>query len=400
MRLEPPRSLYVHVPFCSSKCAYCDFFSLPRGLLTPALMEGVVEASLARIAELGSRFRAGGELERFDTLYVGGGTPSALPSGLLGRLLKGLAPYAEGAGEWTVEANPESLDEEALGLMLESGVTRLSLGAQSLDDALLERLGRGARAADVERALKAAARLGLPRRSADLIAGLPRRTKLSEEAEALVELGVEHLSVYDLILEEGTPLAARVASGDFVLPGEDEAYEEREALEAALARRGFRRYEVSNYSLPGAESRHNLAYWRLDSYLGAGPGAVSTLVSAAAKGSLRIEESRDLAAYAGGRAAGLAVETLVSPRDAAFESIMMGFRTIFGLSRPDFERRHGAPLESFIGATLGRWKERLIPGLFPDSLALDGRGLDLENRFLRECLEEMEGERPKAPRDR
>jgi oxygen-independent coproporphyrinogen III oxidase len=389
MRLELPRALYVHVPFCTSKCAYCDFFSLPRSAISPGLTEGVVEATLARVAELDSRFRPGAERSGFDTIYVGGGTPSALPRPLLRRLLTGLAAYSSGAEEWTVEANPESLDEEALGLMLESGVTRLSLGAQSLDDGLLEALGRKARAADVERALESASRLGMPRRSADLIAGLPRRTRLSEEAERLIELGVEHLSVYDLVLEEGTPLAAAVASGDFGLPGEDEAYEERQDLEAGLARRGFRRYEVSNYARPGAESRHNLVYWRLESYLGAGPGAVSTIVSAAPRGSIRVEEGRDLEAYARGEAASIAAETLVSPRDAAFESIMMGFRTIYGLSRPDFARRHGSSLENLIGATLRRWKERLVPGLLPDSLALDGRGLDLENRFLTECLEEM-----------
>ena len=388
MRLEPPRALYIHVPFCTSKCAYCDFYSLPRSAITPGVMEGVVEATLSRVAGLCSRF--GAERKGFDTIYVGGGTPSALPRPLLRRLLSGLAAYSRGVEEWTVEANPESLDEEVLVLMLEAGVTRLSLGAQSLDDALLESLGRKARAADVERALESASRLGMPRRSADLIAGLPRRTSLYEEAERLIELGVEHLSVYDLVLEEGTPLAARVASGDFMLPGEDEAYEEREGLEAALSRRGFRRYEVSNYARPGAESRHNMVYWRLESYLGAGPGAVSTIVSAAARGSIRVEEGRDLEAYARGEAASLAAETIISPRDSAFESIMMGFRTIYGLSRPDFARRHGSSLESLVGGTLERWKERLVPGLLPDSIALDGRGLDLENRFLTECLEEMD----------
>lgn len=389
---EPPRALYVHVPLCSSKCAYCDFYSLLRSGLSPALLEGLVEASLARIDGLVARFEphdSRGSAAGFDTVYVGGGTPTALPRPLLRRLLAGVGARAGHPVEWTVEANPESLDEEALDSMLEAGVSRLSLGVQSLDDGLLRRLGRGARSADALRALELARRAGMPRLSADLIAGLPRETRLRDEAEALLSLGVEHLSVYDLVLEEGTPLAAQVAAGSFALPVEEEAIAEREGLEAALAARGLRRYEVSNYARPGAESLHNLAYWKLESYLGVGPGAVSTLVSGG-KGSLRIEEDRDLEAYAAGEASGIAAESLVSPRDAAFESIMMGFRTIFGVSRPAFERRHGRALEAFIGATLERWKTRLQPGLLPDSLALDGAGLDLESRFLRDCLEEMD----------
>ncbi len=395
-------------------------------------MEGVVDATLDRLDALAGRY---GPPDRkrcgFETVYVGGGTPSILPRPLLARLLQGIAARlgpAPGAGrEWTVEANPESLDGAALDLMVSAGVNRLSIGVQSLDDNLLERLGRRARSRDALRALDLAAESGIPRRSADLIAGLPRTGgSLASEARVLLDAGIEHISVYDLVVEEGTALAAEIAAGHFALPDEDRAADEREDLESFLAARGFRRYEVSNYAIPGAESRHNLVYWRLDSYLGAGPGAVSTLVApgteyssvrpeysvpddleseafwaAAERGaalprgsSLRIEESRDLSAYVAGGAEKAALCTAVRPKDAAFESVMMGFRSIFGLERQKFRRRHGLGLEVFIGETLDSWRAHLVPGLLPDSLALDGRGLNLENRFLEDCLAEIDRKFP------
>ncbi|MBL8968374.1 MAG: radical SAM family heme chaperone HemW, partial [Spirochaetaceae bacterium] len=408
---SPPRSLYIHVPFCRSKCAYCDFASGPLREAPEGLAEAVLEATLSRVDALSRRFgavdpAAGGEgrnARPFDTLYIGGGTPTVLPRPLFRRLLAGLAARARGLIEWTVEANPESLDEEALDAMLEFGVSRLSLGVQSLDDGLLSLLGRPATAKVAEAALARAAASGL-RVSADLMAGLPRATRLEEEALRLLELGAGHLSVYDLVLEEGTPLAARAAAGRLDLPGEDEAADERVRLEAALETRGFRRYEVSNYAPPGAESLHNLAYWRMDSYLGAGPGAVSTLVAAPGSDglSLRIEEAADSSAYAerGGQGRA-ATETAIPAREAAFEAIMMGFRTIFGPDRAAFHARFGHGLEDLVGETLASWEERLVPAAdWPAGVAgadrefgrrsLDGSGLDLLNRFLGECLEELE----------
>jgi len=374
-----------------------------------------VEATLSRVDALSRRFpsagAAGGAEGRrglpFDTLYVGGGTPTVLPRPLFRRLLAGLASRAPGLLEWTVEANPESLDAEAVDAMLECGVTRISLGVQSLDDGLLALLGRPATARVAEVALARAAASGL-RVSADLMAGLPRATRLEEEALRLLELGAGHLSVYDLILEEGTPLTA--AAGRLQLPDEDEAADERDRLESALVGRGFRRYEVSNYAPPGGESLHNLAYWRMDSYLGAGPGAVSTLVASPGSGgaSLRIEETADPAAYAASGAKGpAATETAIPAREAAFEAILMGYRTIFGPDRAGFQARFGLGVEELVGGTLAAWAGHLVPAAEwpagvpgadrgPGRRSLDGAGLDLLNRFLGDCLEELEKRFPPA----
>ncbi len=396
---EGPTSLYIHVPFCSSRCSYCDFLSYVPCRGDEALVEGLIAAILHRVEELAGRFGVGD----FRSLYIGGGTPSTLPRPLLKRLLRGLAPRAGRAVEWTVEANPESLDEEFLDILEGEGVNRLSLGVQSLDDDLLSELGRGAKSATALAALGRAACRRL-RVSADLIAGMARRGGLAAEARSLVEAGAGHLSIYDLTLEEGTSLEGRWRKGEVVLQDEDEAAADRAAAEEVLTANGFHRYEVSNYSLPGEESAHNLVYWRMGSWLGVGPGASGTMALAPAGagsasdagprarpgldgGSLRIEETRSLEIYLAGGAAAEAKETRIAPVDAAFETMMMGFRTDEGLDIGAFERRFGLEAERLIGRTLEIWRPRLRRR--PGFLSLDGRGLDLLNRFLADCLEEL-----------
>lgn len=406
----PPVALYVHVPLCRSRCAYCDFHSLAAAGWSPAALEGLVASILRRVDSLVRRF-PGESPPR--TIYVGGGTPSALPRPLLSALLDGLARLVPSALEWTMEANPESLDEEALDIAEAAGVNRISIGVQSLDDRLLERLGRPASAAEAMDAVsRAVARPGL-RVSADLISGLPRGISLAKEVGILLEAGIGHLSVYDLSLEEGTKLAREVASGSFVLPDPDEACEERLEAGTVLEAAGFRRYEVSNHALPGQESLHNLAYWHLDSYIGAGPGAVSTLIGRPEEDgrpgtlgvSLRIEEGRARP----GQAAAPATESLVSAEDSAFEAIMMAYRTIYGLDEGTFVYRMGLPSRSLIGKTLASWAARLVPATAwpapftmpgPASFAaagqaLDAQGLDLLNRFLVDCLSELEASFPR-----
>jgi oxygen-independent coproporphyrinogen III oxidase len=409
--LAPPESLYVHVPVCASKCAYCDFFSVPSSSLSDAFARALVEATIARAADLAERFGAG----RINTVYIGGGTPTSLGAEAFDRLLEGIAALAPSPIEWTVEANPESLDLGRVEAMIRRGVTRVSIGAQSMDARSLEVLGRPHGWKDTIRAARLAAESGMEL-SVDLIAGIPRRrgdgsegrrkSSLAEAARELIGAGAGHLSAYDLTVEEGTPLAAE---RDLDYPGEDESWEERSGLESAAAEAGFRRYEVSNYAPRGLECRHNLAYWRMDSYIGAGPGAVSTLVARAHPGampgrdgsSLRIEESKKLGSYPGDSSAA-AAETVVAPRESAFEAMMMAFRTGFGLDLGRFESRFGVDARKLIGGTFASWGSMLSPGEpWPGEgasrgPALDGRGLDLLNRFLGDCLEEMDSTYPSS----
>ena len=401
-----PASLYVHVPLCASKCSYCDFYSVPSPANAEACESALVGAILDRASTLSRRFGA----ERFDTVYVGGGTPSILSAVALDRLLAGLETLAIGASaqrprEWTVEANPDSICPEKLELMKAHGVTRVSIGVQSLDPEELALLGRRHNPDSALGAVRRAAEAGMAV-SADLIAGIPalpqsRRDfadadRLAGFSRELQDAGAAHLSIYDLTIEEGTPLAARRAHLRF--PDEDEDWETRQKLEASLAKSGLRRYEVSNYSAVGDECRHNLAYWHMDSYIGAGPGAVSTLVHRSGT-ALRIEEARIIEDY-GLLSSGAALETVIGLKDAFFESIMMAFRSSFGLDLAVFRRRFGLDASAIIGSSLSNWGSHVVrgePWPWMDSSggpALDGSGLDLLNRFLIDCLEEIERNLP------
>ncbi|MFZ4617995.1 MAG: radical SAM protein, partial [Rectinemataceae bacterium] len=224
-----PEALYIHVPFCVSRCTYCDFYSNVAARAGVGSMEGVIRRTLDRAEALAARFGA----DHFDTVYVGGGTPSCLPRPLLRRLLSGLGRIAGVPREWTVEANPESVDPCFLDILEESGVNRLSMGIQTLDPALARVLGRPGTPADSLAALRLATSRHL-RVSADLIGGSSREGSLVAEAGLLVGEGIGHLSVYDLVLEEGTPLEALHRRGDFALMDEDEAADEREALNEGL----------------------------------------------------------------------------------------------------------------------------------------------------------------------
>jgi oxygen-independent coproporphyrinogen III oxidase len=409
-----PDALYIHVPVCASKCSYCDFFSLPASSQAEDFEDGLVDSTLRRASALADRFGA----EGFSTVYVGGGTPTMLSAEALDRLLAGIRALAARCGgrspvEWTVEANPDSLSREKLDVMVSRGVTRLSVGAQSLDPSELALLGRRHGAEEALLAVEMAAKTNMAV-SADLIAGIPslksaadttrEPEKLARAARQLVGAGASHLSVYDLSVEEGSPLEALRSVLSF--PDEDEIWEERGRLEETLAEVGMRRYEVSNYAACGDECLHNLVYWKMDSYIGAGPGAVSTIARKDGA-SLRIEEEEAIRGYGEG---GIfkAAETLIGLRDAVFETVMMAFRTAFGLDLAAFARRFGLGAETIIGSTLESWRALIVPGEpWPRARgergdesparrsagpALGGAGLDILNRFLGECLDEMDRE--------
>ena len=364
---------------------------------------------MARATALSERFGA----RSYRTVYVGGGTPTVLGSRLLRVLLEGIGALADHPREWTVEANPESLDAETIAVIVGAGANRASIGVQSLDDPSLRALGRLHDAASALRAVELAAESGLSV-SADLIAALPAygerppRRDLGREALRLLDAGASHLSIYDLAIEGETELGRASARGQLVFPSEEEAWEERREAEELLSTRGFSRYEVSNYAPPGRESVHNLTYWRMESYVGAGPGAVSTIALSADgtfsrpadPAALRIEEGRSVQLYDSVDAG--TAETEISLKDAAFEAIMMGFRSSFGPDPVAFRQRFGIELADAIPETLARWADRIVRGRPLPAVAgrgrtpgpaLDGEGLDLLNRFLVECMEEIQDRR-------
>lgn len=263
--------LYVHIPFCARRCAYCDFYA---EVADPPLHARIVEAILREAGVRAGGWRGGS----FDSVFIGGGTPSHLGEDLLARLLCGLRAELEIAptAEWTLEANPESATESLLESALRHGVNRLSLGVQSLDDRDLTRLGRLHDAGGAEAAIGRARRVGFRNLNLDLIYGLPLGPAPRSWEGSLTGVlahGPEHVSCYLLDLEPHVPLALDCARGAVRLPGEGFALSEYETARRILSLAGYEHYEISNWAKPGFRCLHNQNVWEGGIYLGLGPGA-------------------------------------------------------------------------------------------------------------------------------
>lgn len=272
-------SIYIHVPFCFHKCHYCDFYSFVD---TQDRQEPYVNR-LTRELAAQAPWTQGRPIR---TIFVGGGTPSLLRVDLWRRLLStlhatfNLSTIAH-EGEFTVECNPETVTLELMDTLVAGGVNRVSLGAQSFDTRHLKTLERWHDPASVRRALDLARAAGIPRQSIDLIFGIPGQTLAEWDADLrqALDLGTTHLSCYNLTYEPGTAMTARLHRGDFATAPEDLEVEMYEHTHRALAAAGLHRYEVSNYARPGQEARHNLAYWRQESWLACGPSASGHLLT-------------------------------------------------------------------------------------------------------------------------
>ncbi len=330
--------LYVHVPFCRSKCRYCAFHSV---VPAPGQMRRYVELLEAEAALWGRRLHR----PRVQTLHLGGGTPSLLPPALLERLVRALrANFRFDPGlEFGMEANPESAADwtmmETLGRL---GVTRLSLGVQSFDDNDLALLGRPHTAAQAEAAVRLALGAGLRSVSLDLIWGLPgqRLHHWLANLKRAVRLGPQHISCYGLTLEPGTPLELQERAGGLELP--DEGEQQRMYLQGGefLESEGYLQYEISNFARMGFECRHNMGYWEARPYLGLGPAAVSTL------GARRWKNPEDQDAYAAAiRDATLGTDAEPLDRQTRLrEMVMLRLRTTRGLDLAAYRQAAGRDL--------------------------------------------------------
>jgi len=333
----PELLVYVHVPFCRSKCRYCAFHSLPLSMERMEDVELYADAVCREMA-LWAR-RLGRPAAR--TVYFGGGTPSALPEYALERVMRSLHDSFDlsGCQEFTFEANPDSVHLNFLRELRDYGVTRLSLGVQSLNDEELVFLGRPHNAMQAVQAFHTARAASLGNVSLDLIWGLPRQTPTAwlKTLKKVMELRPEHLSCYGLSVEPGTPLEAEEQSEGLVLPQEDVLAKMYIYGAQFLEEHGYLQYEISNFARMGFASRHNLGYWAGRDYLGLGPAAVSTL------GGRRWTNPKDLNDYAFQVDAG-AVGNKVEHLDAATrlrERIMLALRTTRGLNLREYDKRAG-----------------------------------------------------------
>jgi oxygen-independent coproporphyrinogen-3 oxidase len=354
-------SLYVHIPFCQAKCSYCDFNSY-AGL--ESLMPSYVGALLSEMA----LWRDTMQGTNVATVFLGGGTPSLLPLAEVERITTALRRRFRLAddAELSFEANPGTVDRAYLQGLRSLGVNRLSLGIQSFHDGELATLGRIHTAAQAREAYDAARRAGFDNVNLDLIYGLPRQTVAAWQysVREAIDLRPDHLSLYALTLEEGTPLADDVAGGRLPPPDTDLAADMYVWAEDALAAAGYRHYEISNWALPDRHCRHNLACWLSEPYLGFGADAHSCfggfrfanvkdprryipLVEESAKGGDRRAE--DLPALLAGLCHVASAEQITTARAMA-ETLVLGLRLVEGLPLAEFRRRFGQELMSVYGA--------------------------------------------------
>ncbi len=365
-----PVSLYLHIPFCVTKCNYCDFNTY-AGIedLMPAYVSAVVD-------EIGMWGEALGKETRVPTIFFGGGTPSLLPAEDVERILR--ACYrgfsCDEDIEVTLESNPGDLTVERLKALLDAGVNRLSIGVQSFNDVHLVALTRRHSAMAAERAFEMAREAGFDNVNLDLMFGLPNHTldEWVDTVDRARTLGPEHLSLYALTVEEGTPLARDVARGATADTDPDMAADMYLYAVRALGESGYGQYEISNWAKPERECRHNLVYWRNESYVGIGAGAhsflggcrfweeknprryvtkVGELRSRGGWGGLSTEDAEAMSEALGG--GGLVSEVeVISDMLEMGETMMLGLRLLNGVSREGFRERFGKSMESVFGSDL------------------------------------------------
>ena len=330
--------IYIHIPFCKSKCDYCDFYSLAG---REDLMDRYQKALLSHIKSFAPLLKG----RTVDTIYFGGGTPSYYGEARLRELLSFLHRHLSVGrqAEITVECNPDSVDPRSMLRLHRAGVNRISLGMQTADPHQLRCLHRIHTMQQVEQAVADIRKARIPNLSLDLIYGLPGQTMEHWEAtlKRAIALGPEHLSCYGLKVEEGTPLSCQVAEG-LRLPDEDAQADLYLRAVELLAEAGYRQYEISNFAKPGRESRHNIKYWMGREYVGFGPGAHSYF------GGRRFAYARDLEGYIQSLTARetlLEESQTITPPEQAREYLLLRMRTIRGIAEWEYRREFGLNFE-------------------------------------------------------
>jgi putative oxygen-independent coproporphyrinogen III oxidase len=379
MPRREPLGVYIHWPFCRSKCPYCDFNSHVRDSIDEARWTRALLADLDRQAGMAPD-------REVVSIFLGGGTPSLMPPDTVAALIervRALWPTASDL-EITLEANPNSAEAERFAAFAKAGVNRLSLGVQALDPEALRFLGRRHGRDEAIAAIRRA-RETFPRYSFDLIYARPGQSLAAWDAELgeALALAGEHLSLYQLTIEPGTAFGNRAARGETLAADEDIAAALFELTTQRLTAAGLPAYEISNHARPGAQCRHNLVYWQYRDYLGVGPGAHGRLTRGGGKVATAQIHSPE-AWLAAIESAGTAIdeETPIPRESAVEEMVMMGLRLVAGLSRPRLEALAGSNVETLFGARLARLIDGGFLVLDNDRLAATAAGRQRLNGVL------------------
>ncbi len=370
-----PLGIYIHVPFCRSKCTYCDFYSIPTK--DEKLQDAYINAVCAHIKEAGALAPA----YRVDTVYFGGGTPSYLGSDGLASILTAVRRSFDVAAdaEITFEANPDSINDKFLRRLRSEGFNRVSLGVQTDDDQLLKQLGRPHNYAQVQNAVQRIRRIGFDNISLDLIYGLPGQTLESwvETLQHVLQLHPEHMSCYGLTVMPGTPLAQVQDISN--LPDDDLQADMYLAAVEVLKTKGYRQYEISNFARKGLVSKHNVKYWTGGEYLGFGPDAASDFAGK------RFKMVRSLPKYIEGiQKGGQIIDELeeIPQRERAGDYLMTRLRTTAGISPNEYEKQYLLPFAP-LAAAMDELRSRNLAARTPEGRwYLTPQGMLLSNSII------------------
>lgn len=375
--------LYLHVPFCLRKCPYCSFFSVPGDAASKKAFVKAIEQQIEIV--LKSEWLKN---RKIATIFIGGGTPSVLKSVELTeflRLFRANFEFSSEIVETSLEVNPATVEYGDLLQLSDAGYNRISIGAQSLDDNELKAIGRPHTAADVIGTIRDARRAGFPNCNVDLMYGLPGQTIATWRQTLLRALdeGPDHLAIYELTIEEGTPFARLHKQGVLDLPAEDTVLEMMAITRQMIGQAGFSRYEISNYAKPGKECFHNINYWCNGEYLGLGPGAVSCLSGR------RYTAVKDIAEFCRRVSAEeewwCEMEEL-SPEERFRETVIMGLRMVKGVSVNELEHRFNVNPLDYYGATLDKLVQAGLVCIQKGRLFLSNKGMLLANQVMAELV--------------
>lgn len=376
--------LYIHIPFCARKCAYCDFLSGPAAL---GVQKRYVEQLKEEIAVQSAHYPG----YTVTSVYLGGGTPSLLEPGQLLDIMNRITGHfrlAEDA-EVTIEANPGTVTMEKLKVCREGGINRVSIGLQSADDKELAGLGRIHTYDEFLKTFQRVRQAGFDNVNIDLMSALPGQTLASWKAtlKQVTRLKPEHISAYSLIIEEGTPFYEKYHGHPELLPGEDEEREMYYATKQFLQEQGFERYEISNYARPGCECRHNTGYWTGAEYLGLGLGASSYIQG------FRFRNEADLNTYCSLNMQGEDVDqrlhqeiVSLTEKEKMEEFMFLGLRMTKGVSGEEFRKRFGIEMGEVYGAVLEKLEKNRLIVTGDGRVRLSEFGVDISNYVLSEFL--------------
>ncbi len=369
--------LYIHIPFCRSKCLYCDFNSYER---RESDASDYVAALLRELEAYQEKYSF-----IYKTVFIGGGTPTVINCSLIGSIMEKLAPYIKAGAEISMESNPGTVTYESLKYYRSLGINRLSIGLQAWQEELLRGLGRIHTLEDFLIAYNSAREAGFENINADLMFALPNQTlsMWKETVEKVCELGVEHISCYSLKLEEGTKLCEMHEKGKVQLPDEELDREMYQTAVDILNKHGFSQYEISNFAKINMECKHNIIYWRNEEYLGVGAGSHSKLDGRRFWNYKDIERYTSLALQ--GELPVEGQEELKRDEDM-WETIFLALRLNEGLDIPDFEKKYGVDFQSRYGSALNKLMPHELIFMEEGRLKLTDKGRDLSNSVFIEFM--------------